>query len=310
MRTVGRYEMLREIGRGGMATVYLARQPELRRLAALKELGTLRAEDQSMVGRFLHEARMAGSLNHPNIVTVYDYFEDGGTPYIAMEYVEGGSLRPLVATGLSLAQIGGVLEGVLAGLEAAARHGIVHRDLKPENLLVTEDGGIKITDFGIGKATLGLFTMASLTATGATMGTPAYMAPEQARGLDVTPQTDLYAAGIIAYELLAGRTPYADTPTPMAMLMRHVNDPPPPLGLDVEPALAAWVGRLLAKDPDARTPSATVAREDLDDLLHTTLGPRWRRDAPLPVDDAAAVVTALTSTPSPGVAAAAAVVTP
>ncbi|MCW3024371.1 MAG: serine/threonine protein kinase, partial [Conexibacter sp.] len=286
MPTVGRYEMLREIGRGGMATVYLARQPELDRLAALKELGVLRAADPSLSTRFLHEARMAGSLSHPNIVTVYDYFEHDGTPYIAMEYVEGGSLRPRVGAGLSMAQIGGVLEGLLAGLGPAGKRGIVHRDLKPENVLVTGDGTIKITDFGIGKASDRVLTSAALTTAGTTMGTPAYMAPEQALGSAVTPQTDLYAVGVIAYELLVGRTPFGDTETPMGLLLRQVNDPPPPVASlrpDVDPRVAAWVSRLLAKDLGDRTPSAEAAWDELDDVLQDLLGARWRRAAALPV---------------------------
>ena len=136
---VGGYEILREIGHGGMATVYLARQIELDRDVALKELGGAPRPDPTFARRFLREARMAGSLSHPNIVTVYDYFEHDGTPYIAMEYLERGSLRPYVGS-LTLAQVGGVLEGMLAGLAHAETRGIVHRDLKPENLMVTGDG--------------------------------------------------------------------------------------------------------------------------------------------------------------------------
>src|SRR5687768_11846995 len=135
LKTVGRYELLREIGRGGMAKVYLARQPDLDRFVALKELA-FEADDPSLARRFLRESRLAGSLSHPNIVMVFDYFEHDGTPYIAMEYVERGSLRPYVQH-LSLAQIGGVLEGLLAGLAHAEANEIVHRDLKPENLMVT-----------------------------------------------------------------------------------------------------------------------------------------------------------------------------
>src|SRR3954447_8581480 len=165
MKTVGRYEILREVGRGGMAMVYLARQTDLDRFVALKELGAFHASDPSFAQRFLRESRVAGSLSHPNIVTVHDYFEHEGTPYIAMEYVERGSLRPYVGN-MTTAQIGGVLEGLLAGLTNAEQNGIVHRDLKPENLMVTSDGRIKIADFGIAKATTRMQTGAFLTATG------------------------------------------------------------------------------------------------------------------------------------------------
>src|SRR6201989_740283 len=135
MKTVGRYEILREVGRGGMAMVYLARQSDLDRFVALKELGAFHASDPSFAQRFLRESRVAGSLSHPNIVTVHDYFEHDGTPYIAMEYVERGSLRPYVGR-LTLAQIGGVLEGLLGGLTPAEAHQICDRDLTAEELNV------------------------------------------------------------------------------------------------------------------------------------------------------------------------------
>src|SRR6516225_3195864 len=150
-RLVGRYEILREIGRGGMAIVYVARQLNLERQVALKELSRLHSGSNEFAQRFLRESRLAGSLNHPNIVTVHKYFEHGGVPYIAMELVPRGSLRPYVKR-LSLAQVGGVLEGILAALAHAETAGIVHRDLKPENVMVTADGRVKIADFGIARA--------------------------------------------------------------------------------------------------------------------------------------------------------------
>src|SRR5262249_10622845 len=151
-----------------------------------------------------------------------------GTPYIAMEYIERGSLRPLVGR-LDLAQIAGVLEGTLAGLAHAESRAIVHRDLKPENLMLSNQGAVKIADFGIAKALGRAATAQFMTATGTTVGTPASMAPEQAMAKEIGPWTDLYATGVIAYELLAGNVPFSDTETPLAILMRHVNDPPPPL---------------------------------------------------------------------------------
>src|SRR6266545_2533242 len=134
MKTVGRYEILRDIGRGGMAIVYLARQTDLARFVALKELGAFHAADPSFAERFLRESRLAGSLSHPNIVTVHDYFESDGTPYIAMEYVSGGSLRPHIGH-MSLTQVAGVLDGMLSALDYAEQHHVVHRDLKPENVM-------------------------------------------------------------------------------------------------------------------------------------------------------------------------------
>src|SRR6187551_3445503 len=208
MKSVGRYEILREVGRGGMAMVYLARQTDLDRFVALKELGAFHASDPSFAQRFLRESRVAGSLSHPNVVAVLDYFEHDGTPYIAMEYVRGGSLRQYVGR-LTLAQIGVVLEDVLAALAHAERLGIVHRDLKPENLLVTADGRVKIADFGIARALDRARGATRLTATGTTIGTPDYIAPEQAMGDATGPWSDLYSLGCIAFELLTGHAPFA-----------------------------------------------------------------------------------------------------
>src|SRR3954463_6515229 len=283
IKTVGRYEMFREIGRGGMATVYLARQTELDRLVALKELAAFHASDPTWAKRFLRESRVAGSLSHPNIVTVFDYFEHEGTPYIAMEYIERGSLRPYVA-GMSLPQIGGVLEGLLAGLGHAESHGIVHRDLKPENLMVTRDGRVKIADFGIAKATTRMQTGAFLTATGTTVGTPTYMAPEQAMAQDIGPWTDLYSVGCMAFEIFTGNVPFHDSDAPMAILLRHVNEPIPPVkSIDdsVDQRISDWIEAMLVKEPAARTQSANDAWDEFEEIIIGLLGPRWRREARL-----------------------------
>jgi serine/threonine protein kinase len=283
LKTVGRYEILREVGRGGMAMVYLARQTDLDRFVALKELAAFHASDAAFAQRFLRESRVAGSLSHPNIVTVHDYFEHDGTPYIAMEYVERGSLRPFIGE-MSLAQIGGVLEGLLAGLALAEQHAIVHRDLKPENLMVTSDGRVKIADFGIAKATNQMQTGAFLTATGTTVGTPTYMAPEQAMAQDIGPWTDLYSVGCMAFEMFTGKVPFHDSDAPMAILLRHVNEPIPPVKSiedSVDAGISDWVERLLVKDPKERTQSANEAWDDFEELIIGILGPRWRRAARL-----------------------------
>jgi hypothetical protein len=283
MKTVGRYEILREVGRGGMAMVYLARQTDLDRFVALKELGAFHASDESFAQRFLRESRVAGSLSHPNVVTVHDYFQHDGTPYIAMEYVERGSLRPYVGK-MNLAQMGGVLEGLLAGLAHAEQHGIVHRDLKPENLMVTSDGRVKIADFGIAKASTKMQTGAFLTATGTTVGTPTYMAPEQAMAQDIGPWTDLYSVGCMAFELFTGRVPFHDSDAPMAILLRHVNEPIAPVkSIDpsVDERISDWIEGMLVKDPEKRTQSASDAWEDFEEIIISLLGPRWRREARL-----------------------------
>ena len=283
MKTVGRYEILREVGRGGMAMVYLARQTDLDRFVALKELGAFHASDPSFAQRFLRESRVAGSLSHPNICTVHDYFEHEGTPYIAMEYIERGSLRPYVGT-MNLAQIGGVLEGLLAGLAHGEQHGIVHRDLKPENLMVTSDGRVKIADFGIAKATNQMQTGAFLTATGTTVGTPTYMAPEQAMAQDIGPPTDLYSVGCMAFEMFTGRVPFHDTEAPMAILLRHVNEQIPSVNsIDpkIDSDISDWIDRMLVKDPTKRTQNANDAWDEFEEIIIGLLGPRWRREARL-----------------------------
>lgn len=283
MKTVGRYEILREVGRGGMAMVYLARQTDLDRFVALKELGAFHASDPAFAQRFLRESRVAGSLSHPNVVTVHDYFEHDGTPYIAMEYIERGSLRPHVGR-MTMAQIGGVLEGLLAGLTHAETHEIVHRDLKPENLMVTADGRVKIADFGIAKATTKMQTGAFLTATGTTVGTPTYMAPEQAMAQDIGPWTDLYSVGCMAFEMFTGNVPFHDSDAPMAILLRHVNEPIPAVKSirpEVDQRISDWIERLLVKEPEGRTQNAQDAWDDFEEILIGLLGPRWRREARL-----------------------------
>ncbi len=278
---VGPYRIMRVLGRGGMAVVYLARQPALARDVAVKELARVVASDPSLAQRFIREARVAGSLNHPNVVTVYDFLEHEGVPYIAMEYLERGSLRPFVGK-LSLAQAAGVLEGLLAALSHAESMGIVHRDVKPENLLVTAEGGIKIADFGIAKAIQQVSTEEMLTPAGATVGTPAYMAPEQAMGSGIGPWTDLYQTGIVAFELLSGAVPFsAPDGSPIAVMMQQINDPLPPLPEGTDPALDTWVRRMVAKEPGERFPSAAVAWEEFEEIVIRLSGPLWRRGARL-----------------------------
>jgi hypothetical protein len=279
-RRVGPYEILRKVARGGMATVYLARQTQLDRLVALKELAALPDDEPELAERFVRESRMAGMLNHPNIVAVYDFFECDGRGHIAMEYLERGSLRPYVGR-IGVAQVMGVLEGVLAALDHAEAHGIVHRDLKPENVLVTTEGGVKLADFGIAKALNSMASGEYRTETGAIIGTPAYMSPEQAIGDVVGPASDLYAVGVIAYEMLAGELPYGcPTDIPMAVLVRHVHDPVPEVAEvlpDLDPRLAAWVQRLLAKDPAERPPRAMEAWREAEEIVADLYGPLWRR---------------------------------
>ena len=298
---VGSYEIVRVLARGGMAVVYLAYQPALDREVALKQLD-LDIQDVTIAQRFVREARMAAGLDHPNVVTLFDFFEHDGVPYIAMEYVSGGSLRPLVGD-LRLPQVFGVLEGVLNGLGHAEERSIAHRDLKPENVLITGRGGVKIADFGIARAYDAL--TGHLTSTSAAIGTPAYMAPEQALSERLGPFTDLYAVGIMAYEMLAGRPPFGNGITPMAVLYAHVHQPPPPLAdraPEAPASLRAWVEWLLAKTPEDRPASAAEAWEALEEIAVAELGPYWRRSAavvPAPEQVTTAMTTEEPTTPLP-----------
>jgi serine/threonine protein kinase len=286
VREVGRYKLERELGRGGMAVVHLARQPDLDRAVALKELAGLWATDPTATARFLREARLAGSLNHPNIVTVHEYFEHGGIPYIAMEYLPRGPLRPLVG-GLDERQIAAVLMAMLAGLAHAADHGIVHRDLKPENVMRTQDGTVKIADFGIATAYDELAS-ANLTPLGEFVGAPAYVSPEQVLGEQATAASDLYSVGVIAFELFTGSVPFAEAGSGGKLLVSKVNRRPPSLSSvrgDLDKRLVDWVDRLLERDPARRPSTPAAVREQLEDAAEAAFGPRWQREAPLPLDD-------------------------
>jgi serine/threonine protein kinase len=277
---IGPYLIERELGRGGMATIYLARHLTLDRDVALKRLN-LGTGDPQLATRFLQEVRMVATLHHPNVVVVHDSFEHEGMPFFAMEYLEYGSLRPYVGR-MRHTQIFRVLEGILAGLAHAEANGIAHRDLKPENVLVTSTGDVKIADFGIARAYTNVTTR--LTRAGDTLGTPDYMSPEQARGEDVGPQTDLYAVGVMTYEMLAHRTPFGGGHTPYAVLYRHQHEPPPPFSPEVlkaEPQLADWTMWLLSKDVADRPRGARQASEALEEIAVSRHGSYWRRDAAL-----------------------------
>ena len=282
-RAVGRYEVGRVIGRGGAAVVYLAHQRDLRRQVALKELAPFYAVEREFAERFVEESRMIATLNHPNVVTVHEYFEDAGVPYIAMEYLARGSLRPFIGR-LGIAEIVGVLDSVLAGLAHGESRGIVHRDLKPENLLVADDGRVKIGDFGVARAINNATPRGVVSASGTTIGTPAYMAPEVALGGTLSPVMDLYSLGIVVWELLTGRVPFEDSGSPAAVLYRHAYEAVPPVEAvvpGIDERLAEWLARMLRKRPEDRFESAQDAWDRLEDIVIELLGPRWRRLARL-----------------------------
>ncbi|HEX6819568.1 MAG TPA: Stk1 family PASTA domain-containing Ser/Thr kinase [Ktedonobacterales bacterium] len=250
-----RYELQEPIGRGGMATIYRAVDFRMGRTVAVKILREVYSSDPKFVTRFQREARAASALQHPNIVQVFDYGQSAENYYIVMEFVEGVDLRRYLKRHgiLSADRAIEIARDVALGLGAAHRRGIVHRDVKPQNVLLNDEGMVKLTDFGIAS----MYKDAGaerLTTTGMTLGTVQYYAPEQAQGEVVTPAADVYALGIVMYEMLTGRTPF-DGDTPVAVAMRHIQDSPePPAALNprIPPALDRLIMRCLEKDPRDR----------------------------------------------------------
>jgi serine/threonine-protein kinase len=259
-----RYRLLQRIGSGGMADVWLAEDTHLQRRVALKVLHRRFAQDREFVERFRREAEAAAGLQHPNIVAVYDRGEVEGIYYIAMQFLEGHSLKELIDAGLSPEHAVLLIRQVLEAAGFAHRHGIVHRDLKPQNVIVDAAGKATVTDFGIARA-----GVSDITQTGSVMGTPHYLSPEQAQGMDVTAVSDLYSIGVILYEALTGRVPFeADTAVAIAMKqVSQVPQRPSSINPQVSPALDAVTMRALEKDPGQRFQSAEAFIAALDAAL-------------------------------------------
>ena len=260
----GRYRVLQRIGSGGMADVWLADDTHLQRRVALKVLHGRFAQDREFVERFRREAEAAARLQHPNIVAVFDRGEFEGTYYIAMQYVEGPTLKGLIDAGLTPEQAVALIRQVLEAARFAHRHGIVHRDLKPQNVIVDGEGKAVVTDFGIARA-----GVSEITQAGSVMGTPHYLSPEQAQGMDVTAVSDLYSVGVMLYEALSGRVPF-EGESAVAVAMKQVSQMPQrPSSIDprVSPALDAVVMRALEKDPGQRFQSADAFIAALDAAL-------------------------------------------
>ncbi len=258
-RTLGRYQIIAPLGSGGMAVVYRARQTDLDRIVALKILPPELGLDKSYIARFMQEARSAAALEHPHIVPIYDVGTAEGLHYIAMKYIQGETLKELALRegALDVARAAGLLEQVAGALDYAHANGIIHRDIKPSNMMVDRSGWVYLTDFGLARTGGG---SGGLTIAGTVMGTPEYMSPEQAQGLaNLGPPSDIYALGIVLYELLTGRMPFrADTP--MGMLVARLQQAPTPprdyrsdLPLPVEDVIM----RALARKPEARYQSAS-----------------------------------------------------
>ena len=266
----GRYRIQERIARGGMATVYRALDTRLDRLVAVKVMHSTLAEDPEFVSKFTREAKSAARLSHPNVVAVFDQGSDGGVVFLVMEYVDGATLRDLIRERgrLSPRQSLDVIAPVLSALDAAHRAGIVHRDIKPENVLISSEGRVKVADFGLARA----IAASHLTATtGLLIGTAAYLAPEQIEHGTADARTDLYAAGIVLYELLTGTPPFIGA-TPMAVIFKHVHESVPPPSLvrpEVSKPLDALVLDATRRDPEERPPSADALLEQLEAVSRT-----------------------------------------
>jgi len=269
-QTISHYKILKKLGEGGMGEVYLAEDTELHRKVALKFLSPHLVSDADFKTRFKREAQAAAALNHPNIITIHEVAEYEGRSFIAMEYVEGGSLRKLLAENeLPVGKVIDLAMQICEGLSKAHEAGIVHRDMKSENILVNNDGRVKILDFGLAKLKA---TATKLTKTDATLGTLHYMSPEQARGEEVDQRSDLFSVGVILYELLARQFPFKGE-YEMAILYSLMNEEPEPLArykAGIPEGLQRIVDKTLKKDRSLRYQSAAEMLADLKGLQKDT----------------------------------------
>ena len=281
-RYIGKYRIKGELGRGGMGAVYLAEQPGLGREVAIKELIQSAAADPIALKRFLQEAQVMARTSHPNLVQVHDLELMGDANYIVLEFVRGKSLREWINRGpIPLPQVFAVMHGVMQALDYAHRHAIVHRDMKPENVLLSDEGMVKVADFGIARLTDDSGVGGTATKTGTTVGTPQYMSPEQVASSKVDGRSDLYSAGIMFYELVAGQPPFtaSEADGPFTLMAKHVQAPPKPPsvhrpGLDLE--LEEVILKSLSKRPEDRFQTG----QEFDDAtarVADRICPGWKR---------------------------------
>src|SRR2546425_49255 len=333
--SIGKYEICREIGRGAMGVVYEGYDPSIKRVVALK---TIRADQlaggdpAAVIARFRREAQAAGRLNHPNIVSIYDFGDDGGVWYIAMEFVQGRELKECFETNerFKIADIVRIMSQILNALDYSHRQGVIHRDVKPANIFLLSDGSVKVADFGIAH-----IESSNLTQVGMQLGTPSYMSPEQIMGLPVDGRSDLFSAGVVLYQFLTGERPFAGSATTtMQKVLKEEPLPPSTLNVQLSPAMDAVVRKALAKRADERfqtaqefadairaaAPAATAAVAAATPAVHSdptliTTADATSAKAAAPVNReppqppaAAAAVTRPSQTPAVAIVVAAAVI--
>jgi len=276
----GRYLIQSKIASGGTSTVYRGLDTRLDRPVAVKVMDSRYAGDEQFLTRFQREARTVARLKDPGLVAVYDQGSDARHPFLVMELIEGGTLRELLGERGPMPPyaVAAVLRPVLGGLAAAHRAGLVHRDVKPENVLISDDGEVKIADFGLVRAV----AAAGITSTSVILGTAAYLSPEQVRDGDASPRSDVYSAGILAYELLTGRTPFTgDSALSIAYRRLDTDVPAPGAVIDGVPVqFDQFVGRATARDPADRYADATEMGTDLDAIADELALPDFRVPAP------------------------------
>jgi serine/threonine-protein kinase len=268
-RTIGGYQLAEEIGRGGMAAVYRAYQPQLERWVAIKILQTVEARSEEFLARFRREAKAIAALRHPNILSIYDYGEVSGIAYIVMEYVPGGSLKAqLTGEPMPWPEAAKLIIPVGRALAHAHSRDIVHRDVKPANILLSRPDWPRLADFGLVKI---LGRQRGITKPGMTIGTPAYFSPEQAIGGDIDHRSDIYSLGIVLYEMLTGNIPFkSDSPTDM--LLRRLREPPVPprqINSNITPHLNTVILRAMAQDREDRYPTMDIFVANLSQLLES-----------------------------------------
>jgi len=275
-KTLGKYQITERLGRGGMAEVYKAYHPQLERYAAVKVLHGFLAEGQDFLARFQREAKAIAALRHPNIVQIYDTDIEDEHYFMVMEFVDGGTLkdRLIQASGpLAIQEMAHIFRETASALDYAHRHGVLHRDIKPANVLLSKSGRVVLTDFGIAR----IVSETQFTVTGTLVGTPAYMSPEQGKGMHISTTSDIYSLGIILYEMVTGKVPF-DADTPLAVIHKHINEPlPSPRTIrdDIPRVLEAVIVKALAKEPEDRYQSVAemveAAQAAFDDFTKVTM---------------------------------------